>query len=58
MSWSPNGQFLASGSFDATVAIYNFNAGKFDLVSKLEGHENEVFAENFSEFFPNFTFSH
>ena len=38
ISYNPNGRLLASGSFDATTAIWEQN----ECLATLEGHENEV----------------
>ena len=57
LSWSPNGQLLAQASFDGTVSIIRLTdlssrslPVSYSLVTKLEGHENEVKA---SEWSPN-----
>lgn len=42
VAWSPCGRFLASASFDATVAIWDRRSGEFECNATLEGHENEV----------------
>jgi len=42
IAWSPDGRFLAAGSFDSTICIYYFVGNKFENISKLEGHETEV----------------
>ncbi|KAM7255080.1 hypothetical protein ACFE04_020321 [Oxalis oulophora] len=42
-SWSPCGKLLATGSFDATTAVWeDVGGGEFECVASLEGHENEV----------------
>ncbi|XP_002461761.1 protein CIA1 [Sorghum bicolor] len=41
-AWSPNGKMLATGSFDATTAVWEYKGGDFECVATLEGHENEV----------------
>jgi WD40 repeat protein len=40
--FSPCGRFLASASFDATVAIWELQDGEWECVANLEGHDNEV----------------
>lgn len=40
--WSPDGNTLASASFDATVGIWSKTDGTWDCRTNLEGHENEV----------------
>ena len=42
VSWSPCGKYLASASFDGTVAVWDNKSGQFECGASLEGHENEV----------------
>lgn len=42
MSRSPDGQYIASVSFDATTVIWEKQGGAYEVVSSLEGHESEV----------------
>jgi WD40 repeat protein len=43
VAWSPDGQLLVCGSFDATITVYARDAeGRFSAAHTLEGHEHEV----------------
>lgn len=44
VSWSPCGNFLASCSFDSTVAIWDKKSGEFECNSTLEGIFKSVFS--------------
>jgi WD40 repeat protein len=49
--WSPNGQFIASASFDGTVVVWesqNSSRRVWDQVAQIEGHESEVKAVSWS----------
>ncbi|KAK0583821.1 hypothetical protein LWI29_003489 [Acer saccharum] len=48
-AWSMCGKFLATGSFDATTAIWENIGGDYECVSTLEGHENEVKSVSWNE---------
>ena len=41
-AWSPCATYIASGSFDGTVCVWECVDNEFDCVASLEGHENEV----------------
>lgn len=45
IDWSPDGLMICSASFDGTVAVWEAQSKelkKWDLITSLEGHENEV----------------
>ncbi|KNC85672.1 hypothetical protein SARC_02156 [Sphaeroforma arctica JP610] len=42
VSWSHDGKFLASASFDATTCVWERVENDWELAATLEGHENEV----------------
>jgi WD40 repeat protein len=46
VSFSPDGQWIASGSYDYTVRIWNVESG--ECVRTLEGHSGEVSSVSFS----------
>ena len=46
VAFSPNGQFIASGSHDKTIRIWNLADDK--EIQKLEGHENWINSVAFS----------
>ena len=46
VAFSPNGQTLASGSYDQTIRLWNVNTGH--LLHTLTGHTNEVMSVAFS----------
>ena len=46
MAYSPDGAFLASGSLDKTIRIWNITEGK--EIKKLEGHLDKVYSVTYS----------
>ena len=45
VDWSPDGRMVCSASFDGTVAVWESQSEartKWDMVTSLEGHDNEV----------------
>eukprot|EP01122_Echinamoeba_exundans_P010395 TRINITY_DN3888_c0_g1_i1.p1 TRINITY_DN3888_c0_g1~~TRINITY_DN3888_c0_g1_i1.p1 ORF type:complete len:332 (+),score=39.18 TRINITY_DN3888_c0_g1_i1:183-1178(+) len=42
VSFSPNGKYLVSASFDASCKVWELRDGSFKRLAVLEGHENEV----------------
>ncbi|CAI2294298.1 unnamed protein product [Caenorhabditis sp. 36 PRJEB53466] len=49
VTFSHDGKFLVSSSFDAAVIVYQQEDGEFTEVNKLEGHESEVKCAVFSK---------
>jgi WD40 repeat protein len=48
VKWNPDGNILASCSFDSTTAIWEKGDNEYECVATLEGHENEVKAVDWS----------
>ncbi|MEH2117304.1 hypothetical protein [Nostoc sp.] len=46
MAFSPNGEYIASGSDDKTVKVWQLNTG--ELIHTFNGHSAEVYAIAFS----------
>lgn len=47
ISFSPNGQYLASGSGDGLVKVFEYLTGR--EVKVLRGHNKSVFSVNYSQ---------
>jgi WD40 repeat protein len=48
VDWSPDGTLLATASFDAATAVWEYRGDEWELATTLEGHDNEVKSVAFS----------